>query len=92
VYPFSFGLTELLRQQLLGGYTTYSSKHNFQLYLEIRLSIPNTVVVGAFARMSGLLDIEPCCEALQDYFSGEKLSANIVCARRGFEKVELFDL
>jgi 2-oxoacid:acceptor oxidoreductase gamma subunit (pyruvate/2-ketoisovalerate family) len=59
---------------------------------EISLPIPNTVVVGAFARMSGLLDIEPCCEALQDYFSGEKLSANIVCARRGFEEVELFDL
>lgn len=38
---------------------------------EIGLAIPNTVVVGAFARMSGLLDIEPCCEALQDYFSGK---------------------
>lgn len=59
---------------------------------EIGLAIPNTVVVGAFARMSGLLDIEPCCDALQDYFSGKKLAANIVCARRGFEEVELFDL
>ena len=59
---------------------------------EIGLPIPNTVVVGAFARMSGLLDIEPCCEALQDYFSGKKLLANIVCAKRGFEEVELFDL
>jgi len=59
---------------------------------EIGLSIPNTVIVGAFARMSGLLDIEPCCDALQDYFSGKKLSANIVCAKRGFEEVELFDL
>ena len=59
---------------------------------EIGLAIPNTVVVGAFARMSGLLDIEPCCEALEDYFSGKKLAANIVCARRGFEEVELFDL
>jgi 2-oxoacid:acceptor oxidoreductase gamma subunit (pyruvate/2-ketoisovalerate family) len=59
---------------------------------EIGLVIPNTVVVGAFARMSGLLDIEPCCDALQDYFSGKKLAANIVCAKRGFEEVELFDL
>ncbi|WP_300460311.1 2-oxoacid:acceptor oxidoreductase family protein [Desulfobacula sp.] len=59
---------------------------------EIGLVIPNTVVVGAFARMSGLLDIEPCCDALQDYFSGKKLTANIVCAKRGFEEVELFDL
>jgi 2-oxoacid:acceptor oxidoreductase gamma subunit (pyruvate/2-ketoisovalerate family) len=59
---------------------------------EIGLSIPNTVIVGAFAKMSGLLDIEPCCDALQDYFSGKKLSANIVCAKRGFEEVKLFDL
>lgn len=59
---------------------------------EIGLAIPNTVVVGAFARMSGLLAIEPCCDALQDYFSGKKLAANIVCAKRGFEEVELFDL
>ena len=59
---------------------------------EIGLSIPNTVVVGAFAKMSGLLDIEPCCEALEDYFSGKKLAANIICAKRGFEEVELFDL
>jgi len=59
---------------------------------EIGLPIPNTVIVGAFAKMSGLLEIEPCCEALQDYFSGKKLSANIVCAKRGFEEVKLFDL
>ena len=59
---------------------------------EIGLSIPNTVIVGAFAKMSGLLEIEPCCDALQDYFSGKKLLANIVCAKRGFEEVELFDL
>jgi hypothetical protein len=38
------------------------------------------------------LDIEPCCEALEDYFSGSKLSGNIVCVKRGFEEVELFDL
>ncbi len=59
---------------------------------EIGLAIPNTVVVGAFAKLSGLLDIEPCCEALEDYFSGKKLAANIVCAKRGFDEVELFDL
>jgi 2-oxoacid:acceptor oxidoreductase gamma subunit (pyruvate/2-ketoisovalerate family) len=59
---------------------------------EIGLSIPNTVIVGAFAKMSGLLEIEPCCDALQDYFSGKKLDANIVCAKRGFEEIKLFDL
>ncbi len=59
---------------------------------EIGLSIPNTVIVGAFAKMSGLLEIEPCCDALQDYFSGKKLLANIICVKRGFEEVKLFDL
>ncbi len=59
---------------------------------EIGLAIPNTVIVGAFAKMSGLLGIEPCCEALQDYFSGKKLTANIGCVKRGFEELEIFDL
>ncbi len=53
---------------------------------------PNTVVVGAFAKMSGLLDIEPVLEALADYFSGKKLDANKICARRGFEEVSTVDL
>ena len=34
MYPFSFGLTKLLRQKSLRGYTTYSSKQNFQLDLQ----------------------------------------------------------
>ncbi len=59
---------------------------------EIGLPIPNTVVVGAFAKMSGLLDIDPVLEALADYFSGKKLDANRVCARRGFEEVKTVDL
>jgi len=59
---------------------------------EIGLPIPNTVIAGAFAKMSGLLDVEPCCSALEDYFSGKKLAANIVCAKRGYEEVKLFDL
>lgn len=54
---------------------------------EIGLPIPNTVVAGAFARLSGLLDIEPVTEALSDFFSGRKLEANQTCARRGFEEL-----
>ncbi len=54
--------------------------------------IPNTVIAGAFAKMSGLLDVEPCCEALQDYFSGKKLEANRVCAKRGFKEVKIYEL
>jgi len=58
---------------------------------EIGLSIPNTVIAGAFAKMTGLLDVEPVAQALEDYFQGSKLEANMVCARRGFEEVALFD-
>ena len=59
---------------------------------EIGLPIPNTVIAGAFAKLSGLLAVEPCCEALGDYFSGKKLAANIICTKRGFEEVKIFDL
>jgi len=59
---------------------------------EIGLPIPNTVVVGAFAKMSGLLDIGPVLEALEDYFSGKKLAANEICAKRGFDEVRMVDL
>jgi 2-oxoacid:acceptor oxidoreductase gamma subunit (pyruvate/2-ketoisovalerate family) len=59
---------------------------------EIGLPIPNTVVVGAFAKMSGLLDIAPVLEALADYFSGKKLAANEICAKRGFDEVRIVDL
>ncbi len=58
---------------------------------EIGLPIPNTAVAGAFARMSGLLDIEPVTEALGDFFSGVKLAANQTCARRGFEELTIIN-
>lgn len=58
---------------------------------EIGLPIPNTAVAGAFARMSGLLDIESVTKALADFFSGPKLAANQTCARRGFEELEIIN-
>lgn len=59
---------------------------------EIGLPIPNTAVAGAFARLSGLLDIEPVVQALGDFFSGSRLSANQHCARRGFEELKITHL
>jgi len=58
---------------------------------EIGLPIPNTAVAGAFARMSGLLDVEPITEALGDFFTGSKLAANQTCARRGFEELTIIN-
>ncbi len=59
---------------------------------EIGLAIPNTVIAGAFARLTGLIDIAPVEEALDDFFNGSKLEANMVCARRGYEEVRIIDL
>ncbi|MCP3900887.1 MAG: ketoisovalerate oxidoreductase [Desulfobacteraceae bacterium] len=58
----------------------------------IGLAIPNTCIVGAFASLTGLLDFEPIAEGLSDYFSGTKLEKNIVCAKRGFDEVQVINL
>ncbi len=55
----------------------------------IGLAIPNTCIVGAFASLTGLLEFEPIAEGLSDYFSGTKLEKNIVCAKRGFNEVQV---
>jgi 2-oxoacid:acceptor oxidoreductase gamma subunit (pyruvate/2-ketoisovalerate family) len=57
----------------------------------IGLAIPNTCIVGAFASLTGLLDFEPIAEGLSDYFSGSKLEKNIICARRGFDEVNVIN-
>ncbi|THB76974.1 MAG: ketoisovalerate oxidoreductase [Desulfobacteraceae bacterium] len=59
---------------------------------EIGLPIPNTVIAGAFAKLTGMIDIGPVTQALDDYFQGSKLSANMVCAKRGFDEVNIIDL
>ncbi len=57
----------------------------------IGLAIPNTCIVGAFASLTGLLDFEPIADGLSDYFSGSKLEKNIVCAKRGFDEVNVIN-
>ena len=49
--------------------------------------MPNTCVLGAFARVTGLVGIESVLKGLEDYFDGEKLSSNVRCAKRGFDEV-----
>ncbi len=58
---------------------------------EIGMAMPNTSIIGAFARVTGLVDIDSVVQSLSDYFNGKKLEANIVCARRGFNEVEIFE-
>ncbi|MCK5543434.1 MAG: 2-oxoacid:acceptor oxidoreductase family protein [Desulfobacterales bacterium] len=57
----------------------------------IGLAIPNTCIVGAFASLTGLLGFEPIAEGLSDYFSGSKLEKNIICAKRGFDEVNVIN-
>ncbi len=58
---------------------------------EIGIAMPNTCVVGAFAKTTGLIGIEPIVESLEEYFSGKKLEQNIICAKRGFEETRVVE-
>jgi len=59
---------------------------------EIGLPMPNTCIIGAFAKITGFVGIEPVLESLADYFQGKKLAANIRCAKRGYNEVAVYDL
>ncbi len=58
---------------------------------EIGMAMPNTSVLGAFAKVTGLVDIEPLIESLGEYFTGKKFEVNAVCARRGFDEVKIVE-
>jgi 2-oxoacid:acceptor oxidoreductase gamma subunit (pyruvate/2-ketoisovalerate family) len=57
---------------------------------EIGVPIPNTCVMGAFAKTTGIIEIDWIVKSLEDYFSGQKLEANIRCARRGYEDATVY--
>ncbi len=56
---------------------------------EIGVPIPNTSIMGAFAKTTGIIEIDWILKSLEDYFSGDRLEANIRCARRGFDEVAM---
>jgi 2-oxoacid:acceptor oxidoreductase gamma subunit (pyruvate/2-ketoisovalerate family) len=58
---------------------------------EIGRPMPNTCIIGAFAKTTGFIDIEPIIESLEEYFSGSRLEKNIICARRGFEETNIVE-
>lgn len=59
---------------------------------EIGMPMPNTCIIGAFAKVTGLVAIEPILESLEDYFQGKKLEANRRCAERGYTEVVIHEL
>ncbi len=50
--------------------------------------IPNTAMLGAFSKATGLLKLESVNKAIRKRFSGKIADANIDAAREGFETVE----
>jgi len=49
--------------------------------------IPNTVMLGAFSRMTGLLKLESVTEAIRKRFSGDLAERNIEAAKAGYDSV-----
>jgi len=47
--------------------------------------IINTVLLGAFAAMSGLIELEAVEKAIRHRFSGDIAEKNVAAAKRGFE-------
>jgi pyruvate ferredoxin oxidoreductase gamma subunit len=53
---------------------------------EIGSPIPNTCMLGAFAKATGLVELENLKEALKLFFKGEMLAANLRSMEKGFEQ------
>jgi 2-oxoacid:acceptor oxidoreductase gamma subunit (pyruvate/2-ketoisovalerate family) len=56
---------------------------------EIGRDIPNTCLLGAFAAVTGWLDLQPILSCLGDYLSGDMLQRNLRSAERGYREVEV---
>jgi pyruvate ferredoxin oxidoreductase gamma subunit len=50
--------------------------------------IINTILLGAFAGLSGLISIESVEKAIRERFSGEIGEKNVEAARRGYEMIK----
>ncbi|MEA3442395.1 MAG: 2-oxoacid:acceptor oxidoreductase family protein [Chloroflexota bacterium] len=56
---------------------------------EIGRAIVNTCMLGAFAKTTGWLSMDPILSSLGEFFSGKVLERNINSAKRGFEETEV---
>ena len=59
---------------------------------EIGSPVNNTCMVGAFARATGWVNLDYIITALEEFFIGKRLEANINSCRRGFQEVEVMKL
>lgn len=56
---------------------------------EIKRDIPNTCLLGAFAAITGWLELKSILSCLGDYLSGDILERNLRSAERGYREVEV---
>ena len=59
---------------------------------EIGIPANNTCMVGAFAGATGWVNLDYIITALEEFFIGKRLEANINSCRRGFQEVEVMKL
>lgn len=57
---------------------------------EIAVPVTNTVILGAFAAVTGWLTLDSVLLAIKEYFSGQLLERNICCAQRGFAEAKVY--
>jgi pyruvate ferredoxin oxidoreductase gamma subunit len=70
--------------------TTYVNARRIALEI-LRIPIPNTVMLGAFAASTGLVSLsslEECASQMLGWLSQEKQKANIQAIRAGYEEVK----
>jgi 2-oxoacid:acceptor oxidoreductase gamma subunit (pyruvate/2-ketoisovalerate family) len=56
---------------------------------EIGRDIPNTCLIGALAKTTGLVGLDSVLRAIGDYFEGDLLKRNLRNAERGYAEVEV---
>jgi pyruvate ferredoxin oxidoreductase gamma subunit len=56
---------------------------------ETGTAITNTCLLGAFARATGLIPVDPLKDALKLYLKGETLKKNVRCLERGYEETAI---
>jgi Pyruvate/2-oxoacid:ferredoxin oxidoreductase gamma subunit len=56
---------------------------------EIGIEAPNTCMLGVFAAVTRLINLDAIASGLEDYFADKKLEKNIRCAERGFQESKI---
>ena len=56
---------------------------------EMKRSITNTCMLGAFARATGWIQLDSILSCLEEYIAGSALQKNKICVQRGYEETNV---